>query len=847
MSALDVMLEAERRGILPPDKKSVLDEARKRGFAPAAPGIDKPTPTMGEIASDVGEQSVRGFNRGLNSVLSLPGAIVGGAVDATKWAVDKATGLDVPISGDAFRWNNPISRTLESADHKPETTAGRYADQVGQALGASSIPTVGMMAKAAQPAQQATSTLGQVGQRVVDAYRANPGAAVAADAVAATGAGVGQQAAEDMGFGAIGQTVGGVAGGLAPAAISAVTQGITQPIRRALSNQGETGAYNQVAKSLDGGIDQLASDVSTGASNLNAQVQRRTFDVLGEEMARANGNVPAAEAATLARLHQEFGLSQAQARTNLRNLASVHENSQLMLGEYPAVARADADTRLVRNGVNFDDLNRTEVASTQGDLDYLLNNGTSRSAKVTGDAVVRRAENLAPAVRESLERAGPQVGNRPADITDAAAMIETARQAASAEYRAAAANQRPFVNNLQRVLDAWNAQIGGRQSEVATKMREATDLFVDHLPIPNANTGLPGPNTTLRTVTDLRDFINRRTQLNRMIDDSYVANPQTGTDDPTAVTRWLERFKRHVDASVGAQNPEWRVANQRWADMNLERRATRLGDIFATRAGPQYRQQIDEFNGLAPEAQNIVRIHFLQKLYDKIENLPDTASVSKLFSNDHNRNMIRSLLGEDAARDFIRTVRDARVAERTLRSMGDTRTATRIAKKEQMETESGILGAMKGANTRGLLDWVGKSIAQVAQERRNRPMADILTTPMSDTARVAQRVHEMRETVRRTQQLANPPDRQPAAIGRVAPEINIEPAADDKSKKRPATVPAVPAKNVAPGQIPGRAAAGQQDEQSTIAQAREAIAKGAHPEQVKARLRLMKITPPTDL
>lgn len=843
MSTLDAMLEAERRGILPPDKKPLLDEARKRGLAPTS-GIDKPSPTMGEIVSDVGEQSVRGFNRGLNSLLSLPGAIVGGAVDAVKYGVNKATGVEVPVSGDMFRWDNAVSRTLESPDAKPTTTAGRYADQMGQAVGSSAIPTMGMLTKAAQPAQQATSTLGQVGQRMLDAYRANPGAAVAADAVSAAGAGFGQQAAEEMGFGAIGQTVGGVAGAMAPAVVSTLTQGITQPVRRAIMNQGETGAHSQIAKSLDGGIDQLADDIAVGGTQFNDRVQRRTFDVLGEEMARANGNVQQAEAATLARLQAEFQLSPAQARTNLRNLASVHENSQLMLGEYPAVARADVDTRLARN-LNFDDINRTEIASTQGDLDYLLNNGNARSAKITGDAVVQRHENLSPAVRETLERAGPQIGNRAADITDAAAMIDQARQVARQEYRAATAAQNPFVNNLQRVLDSWNNQIGGRQSEVARKMAEATDLFVDHIQTTTANGG-NGP-VQLRTVSDLRDFINRRTQLNRMIDDSYVANPQTGTDDPTAVTMWLERFKRHVDNAVGSQNPQWRVANQRWADMNLERRATRLGDVFATRAGPQYRQQIEEFNRLAPEAQDIVRIHWLQKLYDKLDNLPDTASVSKLFSNDHSRNMVRALLGDDAAREFTRAVRDAKVAERTTRSMGDTRTATRIAKKEQMEAESGILGTLKSANTRGVLDWVGKSLAQIAQERRNRPMAEILTTPMSDTARVAQRVHELRDTARRTQQLNNPPDRAPGAIGTIAPEMNIEPAREDAKPRAmppPAGAP-VPRRDAVP--VPSGRSAASGNPQDTIAKARDAIAKGANPEQVKARLRLMNITPPTDL
>jgi hypothetical protein len=39
MANLDLYLEAERRGILPPDKAALLNEARSRGLVPGAPGM----------------------------------------------------------------------------------------------------------------------------------------------------------------------------------------------------------------------------------------------------------------------------------------------------------------------------------------------------------------------------------------------------------------------------------------------------------------------------------------------------------------------------------------------------------------------------------------------------------------------------------------------------------------------------------------------------------------------------------------------------------------------------------------------------------------------------------------
>ena len=49
MANLDLYLEAERRGILPPDKAALLNEARSRGLVPGAPGMPQdqmPEPRM---------------------------------------------------------------------------------------------------------------------------------------------------------------------------------------------------------------------------------------------------------------------------------------------------------------------------------------------------------------------------------------------------------------------------------------------------------------------------------------------------------------------------------------------------------------------------------------------------------------------------------------------------------------------------------------------------------------------------------------------------------------------------------------------------------------------------------
>lgn len=157
------------------------------------------------VLADVGNQVVRGINRGVNAVVALPGEIVGGAVN-----------MVAPGEGDRFKWNNAASEFMTSPNAQPQTDAGRYANSVGQAIGSNVIPGAGIAMKARQVAPAATTTMGQIGQNIVNAYRTNPGAAVATDAIAATGAGIGQQVAQDLDLGPTGQVLGAVAGGIAP-------------------------------------------------------------------------------------------------------------------------------------------------------------------------------------------------------------------------------------------------------------------------------------------------------------------------------------------------------------------------------------------------------------------------------------------------------------------------------------------------------------------------------------------------------------------------------------------------------------------------------------------------------
>lgn len=555
-------------------------------------------------------------------------------------------------------------------------------------------------------------------------------------------AGRAEGAAKGFGIGAV------LGGGL-----SSLAEGAAMA-RRAYANQGQAGAAGKVAESLGQPVEDFADQIAAGAAPGNAALRRQTLDVLGQEMEAASGNVPVAQAAAISRLMREQGISQRTAAQRIRDLSSVHADSPLMFGEYPGVVESEAVLRGARGGrvqprnVDVDALGRVHETPTQGLTDYLANNGNAPSAAVIRNALAERQETLAPAMRRTLGDIGPQTGPRAASIEDAAQMIDAARAAGSAEYQAAygaRTNNHALLNWLPRLLNRYDQMAASRSGEYGTAMRRAADQFYINLP-----TGQRLAMNTLQQIQDARGAI--RGQMT-----GYAAQ---GRNDLARVVRPLyEQITRLMEYA----NPTWGRANRRWADMRFMEMATELGDAFAVRPGPQFREQVQQFRTLAPQAQDIVRIHFLQKLYDKLDGLGDTHAVSKLFTNDHARNMIRTLFGDRAVIDFVRAVRDQKAAELSQAMTKNSATHRRGVAQKQMDAETGLVAAVENMNVRGarnfILDWATRMLT----ERRNRPMAEMLATPLSDTARVAQNITRMRVQQQRMRDLNQPPMWTPTA------------------------------------------------------------------------------------
>ncbi len=699
-------------------------------------------PSAAARASDFAYQIPVGFNKGLNAVLSAPGDVM--AWGAEKLGVSKET-------ADKFRFNNPVSQALTSGQ-APTTTAGRYGEAIGHAVGASAIPSAGLLAAAprvaaaGQAMASMTPTRAAV-QQVAESIASSPMSAAGYDLASSVASGVGSQAAQEAGFGQTGQMIAGMGAAMVPGVAAGLTAGTRGMIQRARANQGEAGAYGSFVDDLGRPVRDFADDIAAGGSRMNVNANSRTLDILGEEMQRANGNRQVALTNTVDRIAAENNITPQAAQQHVRRLTSVHEDSPLMLGEYPAVAQSDVAQRMRQaQNIDLDELGRVQPNAVQSTIDYLANNGNTQSAQNTRQAVARRQEDLSPSMRQVLEDIGPQTQTgprttRPATIEDTSQLVEQARQVAGNEYRSAyqsPVNNRYSVHFLPMIIQANTNRALMRAGEPRAAIERALNQFYIQRP--------DGQRLVMQTLQQMQDA---RGALRGQI----AEYRRSGRDD---LVNAVQPIYQQISRLMSRMSPQWAQANRRWADMNFDEMAQELGDAFATKAGPRYREQIDEFRSLAPQAQNIVRVHVLQKLFDKLDNLGDTNGVSKLFTNDQSRRMIGDLFGPEASVAFARAVRNQRVAESTGAMMGNSRTHMRGMTQKQKDSETGIVTALQQGSVQNVRNWLMDRAAQLLTEHRNRPLADIATTPLSDTAQVAQHLYRMRQQEQQLRQIEAP-------------------------------------------------------------------------------------------
>lgn len=227
MSSLEAMLEAERRGLLPPDRVAALAEARRRGLidggeAPpsfsaeqvqARAKVQRELDQRSAAADEAGEvlereegisQFARPFLRGAvdlaDGVLGLPRLLASAPVAG----YNLLTGSDAPLPiSQSVADVNPKSRQLLAPQNDSEQLASTITRGFGGVL--SGLGVGGALAGGAAGAGSTAANVGRV-------LAANPGLQSAGAVTGGTAA----EIARRRGAGQVGQALAGVAGGVSP-------------------------------------------------------------------------------------------------------------------------------------------------------------------------------------------------------------------------------------------------------------------------------------------------------------------------------------------------------------------------------------------------------------------------------------------------------------------------------------------------------------------------------------------------------------------------------------------------------------------------------------------------------
>lgn len=288
-----------------PTTADVLSRMGKPRAAALPEGFEiESEPADVSVVGDVGESAVRGFNKGLVGLATLP-------YEGVRYLLDQ--GVTIPGIGTASPGiklpaaeDMPLYRPFLKQP-EPQTAAGRFAGAAGEAVGSSALPAAGIMARARQ-VQQVAPSVPSLADQFFRPIAQNPGFATGIDAASAVGSGTARQAAADANAGPLGETVASIAGGMAtPVALISGARGVRAAGEAAWEALPKIYASADGAEPMNAAREraiQMIADQLTKAGVSKDEIERRIADIDWARVFQSSGQ--AQDAMTLADLDESL-------------------------------------------------------------------------------------------------------------------------------------------------------------------------------------------------------------------------------------------------------------------------------------------------------------------------------------------------------------------------------------------------------------------------------------------------------------------------------------------------------------------------------------------------------------
>ena len=206
---------------------------------------------FGDTATDVAGSAARGIRKGVANVAGLPAE----AINASPMLLNLLPGEQgmTPFSdrprGGAADMDMMLRAGGLVPDYEPQTGAGRFANRIGEEVGATTVPLVGLGAKAASVGVEGARQMGPIARSFVEPMAVAPGRVAAREMTYAGAAGAGAQGLNEMvtpdGEGTWWSDLLGSVGGMAALGTANAVGGLGRNMIGAAT--GRTGAFDDVA------------------------------------------------------------------------------------------------------------------------------------------------------------------------------------------------------------------------------------------------------------------------------------------------------------------------------------------------------------------------------------------------------------------------------------------------------------------------------------------------------------------------------------------------------------------------------------------------------------------------
>ncbi|KAA2235584.1 hypothetical protein [Salinarimonas soli] len=609
-----------------PDPRQPIPQAKPRS------GLDMLIEGL-QGAAGMAAQGVRGASEGAMNLAGLPVDLVNAAPMLLNLipGVQRSPSLSDLVTGEQPRGFGPMSRKpfagsewlkenlLPAPPPAPVNAAERFTKRIGEEIGASAVPTAGLLAAGARAGVQGAREMGPLARMFVEPAAVDPGRflqkEVMASGLMGVGAATGGELTQGQSKGVQGAAE--LGGGLAALGAGAMTRATVPKVIEVLNAlRGSPNYTDRVVRETV--VNRLGEAANLPGARMGETGDFNT-DPLVEAIqrgSRVNDAVPG---------YQE-------------SLADRTQNPGLAALEYGRQSGPNSGMYTQRVGENTNAIDaamaRSEPQGSPGQLRVALEDRRDNllgEASANVEAVQRRFDEATARLNTAMNAEGRGANIRAAleDAKEAAREVE--REAWSGVANAGSADVTPLAERFRAITDAT-----GEASQRTALPRELTSIPDDLVRRAQpdetvaAAQGLQGPQPAVYPISQVTDLRSRLSTAAR--------EARTAGDDNKArlIDQYIEAIDGHLEATV-PENLRQAYEQARGVSRDLNDRFTRPQTAIA--------QSLDRQQGMYRQPDSAVPSKFVQADEGRI------ADFESLMREAGNDDRVRSAVRDQIVSD----------------------------------------------------------------------------------------------------------------------------------------------------------------------------------------------------